>query len=112
MSFVLNLQSDNDRDMCTRQQCIDRLRESSHYICENFGVRSLCIFGSVARGDNGPDSDVDVCVDMPARMSLVLGLKAFLEELFGSPVDLIRRHRNLRPFFLSRIEKDAIYVIR
>ena len=112
MIFVLNLQSDKDGDMCTRQQCIDRLRESSHYICENFGVRSLCIFGSVARGDNGPDSDVDVCVDMPARMSLVLGLKAFLEELFGSPVDLIRRHRNLRPFLLSRIEKDAIYLIR
>lgn len=98
--------------MCTRQQCIDRLRESAPYIRENFGVKSLCIFGSVARGDNRPDSDVDICVDMPAKMRLVLGLKIFLEELFGTSVDLIRRHRNLRPFFLSRIEQDAIYVIR
>ena len=66
----------------------------------------------MARGDNGPDSDVDVCVDMPAKMSLVVGLRLFLEELFGTPVDLIRRHKNLRQLFLSRIERDAIYVIR
>ena len=106
------MQSDNDRKMCTKQECIDRLTESAPYICNKFGVKSLCIFGSVARGDNRPDSDVDVCVDMPAKMSMVLGLKTFLEDLFGTSVDLIRRHRNLRPFFLSRIERDAIYVIR
>lgn len=97
--------------MCTRQQCIERLRESAPYIRENFGVKYLCIFGSVAKGDNRPASDVDICVDMPAKMRLVLGLKIYLEELFGTSVDLIRTHRNLRPFFLSRIEQDAIYVV-
>ena len=50
--------------------------------------------------------------DMPPKMNLVLGLKNFLEDLFGAPVDLIRRHKNLRPIFLARIERDAIYVIR
>lgn len=98
--------------MFTRQQCIDLLTQASSHIRNEFGVESLCLFGSVARGENGPDSDVDVCVDMPPKMKLVIGLKLFLEELFGAPVDLIRRHKNLRPFFLSRIEKDAIYVIR
>lgn len=98
--------------MCTRQQCIDRLTEAAPYIRKEFGVSSLCLFGSVARGDNRPDSDIDVCVDMPPKMQLVLGLKSFLEELFGISVDLIRRHPGLRPFFLSRIERDAIYVIR
>ncbi|WP_367268130.1 nucleotidyltransferase family protein [uncultured Muribaculum sp.] len=66
----------------------------------------------MARGDNRPDSDVDVFVDMPSRMTLVVGLKLFLESLLENPVDLIRRHKNIRPFFLSQIEKDAIYVIR
>ncbi len=97
--------------MCTRQQCIDRLTECAPYIRQEFGVTSLCLFGSMARGDNGSESDIDVCVDMPPKMNLVLGLKFFLEELFGTSVDLIRRHKNLRPFFLSHIEKDAIYVI-
>lgn len=98
--------------MCTRKQCIDKLIEAAPYIRKEFGVKSLCIFGSVARGDNGPASDVDVCVDMPPKMSMVVGLRLFLEGLFGSSVDLIRRHDKLRPFFLSRIERDAIYVIR
>lgn len=50
--------------MCTRQECIDRLTEAAPYIRKEFGVTSLCLFGSMARGDNGPDSDVDVCVDI------------------------------------------------
>ena len=98
--------------MCTRQQCINRLQEPAPYIQKEFGVTSLCIFGSVARGENRPDSDVDVCVDMPPRLQSIMGLKRFIESLVGTSVDLIRRHRNLRPFFLSQIEKDAIYVIR
>lgn len=98
--------------MCTRQQCIDRLTTAAPYIQQKYGVTSLCLFGSMARADNKPDSDVDVCVDMPPKMNLVLGLKNFLEDLFGAPVDLIRRHKNLRPISLARIERDAIYVIR
>ena len=98
--------------MYTRQQCIDRLTKAAPQIREKYGVKSLCLFGSMARGDNTPDSDVDVCVDMPAKAALVLGLKRYLEELTGSSVDLIRRHANLRRFFLAQIEKDAIYVIR
>ncbi|WP_363322824.1 nucleotidyltransferase family protein [uncultured Muribaculum sp.] len=98
--------------MCTLQQCINRLNEAAPYIRQEFGVKSLCLFGSMARGDNRPDSDVDVFVDMPSRMTLVVGLKLFLESLLENPVDLIRRHKNIRPFFLSQIEKDAIYVIR
>lgn len=97
--------------MCTRQQCIERLTEAAPQIREKYGVKSLCLFGSMARGDNSPDSDVDVCVDMPAKATLVLGLKRYLEKLTGSP-DVIRRHTNLRSFFLAQIEKDAIYVIR
>lgn len=102
----------NELIMCTRQQCIDKLTEAAPYIRREFGVKSLCLFGSVARGENRPDSDVDVCVDMPAKTGLVLGLKNFLEDLLKTSVDLIRRHSNLRPFFLSRTERDAIYVIR
>lgn len=98
--------------MCTRQQCIDLLTEAAPYIRREFGVKSLCLFGSTARGDNRADSDVDVCVDMPPTMSLVVGLKSFLERLLGTSVDLIRRNKHLREFFLSRIERDAIYVIR
>ncbi len=98
--------------MCTRQQCIDRLIEAAPFIRREFGVKTLCLFGSMARGDNTGDSDVDISVDMPSTLGLVVGLRLFLESLFGMSVDLIRRHSNLRPVFLSRIERDAVYVIR
>ncbi len=97
--------------MYTRQQCIDRLSEAAPYIIEHFEVKSMCLFGSMARGDNRENSDVDICVEMPPKISKVLELKRYLEDLFGMSVDLIRRHGNLRPFFLSQIEKDAVYVI-
>lgn len=97
--------------MCTRQECINKLTREAPYLREKFGVKSLCIFGSVARGENSADSDVDICVDMPPRLVLVAGLRNYLESLFETSVDLVRRHSNLRPFFLSQIEKDAIYVI-
>lgn len=98
--------------MCTRQQCIDRISEATPYIQREFGVQTLCIFGSVARGDNHEGSDVDVCVDMPPKMLLLLRLKRFLEELVGTSVDLVRLHRGINPFFLSQIQKDAIYIIQ
>lgn len=98
--------------MCTRTECIEKLTNAAPYIREEFGVRSMCLFGSMARGDNNPDSDVDLFVDMPPRALKVLKLKTFLQDLLGVSVDLIRKHNGLRPLFLSQIEKDAIYLIR
>ena len=55
------------------------------------GVHVLGVFGSVARGEDRPDSDVDLLVELPAGMGLfaIAKLQNELEELLGSPVDLI-----------------------
>ena len=98
--------------MCTRTECIEKLTNAAPYIREEFGVRSMCLFGSMARGDNNSDSDVDLFVDMPPKALTVLKLKTFLQDLLGVSVDLIRKHNGLRPLFLSQIEKDAIYLIQ
>lgn len=96
--------------MCTRQQCIDRLTEKAPYIRQEFGVKSLCLFGSMARGDNRPTSDVDVCVDMPPKIYRILMLKRYLESLLGAPADIVRRHGNLSDFFIKEIERDGLYI--
>lgn len=96
--------------MCTRTECIEKLTNAAPYIREEFGVRSMCLFGSMARGDNNPDSDIDLFVDMPPKALKVLKLKTFLQDLLGVSVDLIRKHNGLRPLLLSQIEKDAIYL--
>ncbi|MBI2939097.1 MAG: metallopeptidase family protein, partial [Chloroflexi bacterium] len=55
-----------------------------------FGVKSLALFGSVARDEAGPESDVDVLVefDGPPTFDQYIGLKLYLEDLLGAHVDL------------------------
>ena len=48
---------------------------------------------------------------MPPKFFLVVRLKAYLEELLDSPVDIIRKHQHLNPFLLKEIERDGIEVI-
>ena len=77
------------------------------------GVRSLALFGSVARNEAGPASDVDLLVEFegPATFDRYVALSFFLEELLGCSVDLVTR-RSLKPCMRSAIDidKDARYV--
>ena len=55
-----------------------------------FGVARLGLFGSFARGEARPDSDLDFVVDLKRRtFDDFMGLKIFLEDLFGRRVDLV-----------------------
>jgi hypothetical protein len=60
-------------------------------IRQKFDVQSLSLFGSVARGESRPDSDLDILVTYSQAPSLFkcLYLKEYLEELFHQPVDLV-----------------------
>ena len=55
------------------------------------GIRNLAVFGSVARGEDGPDSNLDLAADLPAEMGLVgLGrARDDFEAIVGRPVDLV-----------------------
>ena len=78
---------------------------------KQFGVRSLRLFGSFARGEAGPGSDVDVLVDLggPAGFDQYMGLLGFLEEILGARVDLVTV-RGLRPELRPEVEREAISV--
>jgi len=98
--------------MLVRQECIDRIKANEDYITSQFEVKSLRLFGSLARNQQRESSDVDICVEMPPDMFQLIGLKQYLEELLGCDVDVIRMHRNIDNFLLNQIEKDGIYIIR
>src|SRR4051812_16612182 len=53
------------------------------------GVRRAALFGSVARGDNRPDSDIMIEIEPDARITVYdyAGLKEYIESLFDGPVD-------------------------
>ncbi|HUY50704.1 MAG TPA: helix-turn-helix domain-containing protein [Streptosporangiaceae bacterium] len=73
------------------------------------GVKNLRVFGSVARGEDRPDSDVDLLADLPAGLSLFgLGrVAAELEDILGSRVDLIPAG-DLKPGARARVERDLV----
>jgi hypothetical protein len=58
---------------------------------EHFGVKILGVFGSVARGEAKPDSDVDVLFDTTRRIGLmnVVKTQSFIEDALDRPVDLV-----------------------
>ena len=98
--------------MLKRQECIDRILANANEIIEDFGVRSLRLFGSVARNEQHETSDVDIFVDMDPDLFQLIGLKEYLENLLGCDVDIVRKHRNNNEFLLKQIEKDGIDIIK
>ena len=95
------------------QSCIKTIKEHSSKIVGDFGIRSLCIFGSVSRNEQTEKSDLDVCVETQSPNPFLLAsLKDYLESIFKCPVDVIRMHKNMDPLLKSRIERDGIYAIR
>ncbi len=76
-----------------------------------FNVKSLSLFGSVARDEAGPSSDIDVLVEFngPARFDDYMDLKFFLEDLTGRRVDLVT-NRSLHPGLRPYVERDLLRV--
>jgi predicted nucleotidyltransferase len=98
--------------MTSRDQILEIIRSNQQMLAE-LGVRHAALFGSVARGDDRPDSDIDIMVEVDAekvRGIVAIGrIQARLEKLLGRPVDLARRDR-MRPHVSTEAEKDAVYV--
>jgi len=78
---------------------------------QRHGVKSLEVFGSLARGEAQPDSDVDLLVEFEgtATFDRFMDLKFFLEDLLQRRVDLVTRAA-LNPRIRPAIEREAIRV--
>jgi predicted nucleotidyltransferase len=87
------------------------LKENLPVLRSRYGVRNLSVFGSVARGEERPDSDVDILVEFEQTPNFdqFMDLKFYLEELLQTKVDLVTRHA-LKPRMRPFIEKEALLV--
>lgn len=94
-----------------RDQVIRQLRAHEGEI-RRLGVRNLYLFGSTARGDARPESDVDLFFDYDnPRFSLIelADLKLRLGEILDAPIDIMSRG-SLHPRLQPRIEGSALQV--
>lgn len=88
---------------------IQEKREDILTIAQKHGAHNIKIFGSVARGEDREDSDLDLLVEMESDRSLLdrIGLMQDLEDLLGRKVE-VANVRGLRDRFRSRILAEAI----
>lgn len=78
-------------------------------LCRRYGIARLEVFGSVARGEQRPDSDVDLLYTLEGGRALgweVEDLVESLTEVFHRPVDLVSR-RSLHPMIRDRVMAEA-----
>ena len=83
----------------------ERLRD----VCERYGVASLEVFGSAARNEDRPDSDVDLLYVLKPHARLgfrLFDLEDELGNLFGRPVDLVSR-KSINKYIRERVLADA-----
>jgi hypothetical protein len=94
-----------------RQDAIVVLRQHADAL-RSKGVRHAALFGSVARGDSRPNSDIDILVefDPSARVTIFdyVGVKDYIAALFEGPVDVIDREA-LKPHLRRSSVRDAVY---
>ncbi len=78
---------------------------------DGFGVRSIAIFGSFARGEARADSDIDILVEFnrPVGLFEFAGLKLYLEKVLGREVDLVTPDA-LRKEMRNDILREAVHV--
>ena len=96
--------------MLDKTQTIEKLRSTRQYLGEHYGVHSMMLFGSLAKGLQHEGSDVDVCVEMVPNLFKQAGIKAYLEELLGCDVDVVRLREHMNPVFKQQILKYGVRV--
>lgn len=83
-------------------------REAILKLAEKYGATNVRVFGSVARGEARPDSDVDFLVDFPEKSSIfdAIGLWLDLADLMGREVSVVPAGADER--FEKRIQQDLV----
>lgn len=94
-----------------REIIIKQLKQFKRESWQKYRIKSLGIFGSVARGEINEKSDIDIVIETSEpNLFLIVEIKEELEKQLHQHVDIIRKRERMNPFLKKRIEKDAIYV--
>ena len=101
----------SQNDALDRDQVLATLRQLAPQLQQKYGVTRLGIFGSVARNEATPNSDIDIVLELtiPDLFTMV-DIKTDLEETFQRSIDLIRYRPRMNPYLKRRIDHDAIFI--
>jgi uncharacterized protein len=97
--------------MVRTDEILDSLRQAKPQLAAAFRVQEIGLFGSVIRGEQREDSDIDILVDLPEEADLLdlIGLSQFLEERLHHKVDVVPK-KSLRIEIRERVLKEVRFL--
>ena len=94
-----------------KKEVLSVLKRHKKEFERQYGLTALGIFGSVARGEATPTSDVDVVVQMrEPNLFFMVHIKDTLADELHGHVDIIHYRERMNPFLRRRIDRDVVYV--
>jgi len=94
-----------------KQEILEQLKKFKEENYLKYGITAFGIFGSVARGQYNPKSDLDIFIKTQTPNPFILvHIKEELEKLFNTHVDIVRLHENMNSFLKNHIDKEGINV--
>jgi uncharacterized protein len=99
-----------DKKQLSREAILRELRNHGAEFERLYGVTKIGVFGSAARGELRPKSDIDVVVEMrDPDLFYLVHIKETLEKEFHRQVDIIRYRNSMNPYLKARIDREACY---
>jgi len=102
---------DKKKSIENKEEVINLLKRNLVSI-KNFGIRKIGLFGSIARGDSKPESDIDILIEFEEdseKFSNLINLYFFLQELLGRKVELVTT-RGISPYIAPHILREVEYI--
>ena len=109
---------DNQKDLnnqmektLSKNEIINLIKAEKSFLKETFGVLNIGLFGSYAKDQQTPDSDIDLLVEFAEpRFDWIAGLNIYMEKKLDRKIEIIRKRTLSQSRFFERIEQEIIYV--
>lgn len=96
----------------SKNEIINLIKAEKSFLKENYGVLNIGLFGSYAKDQQTPDSDIDFLVEFEKpRFDWIAGLNIYMEKKFERKIEIIRKQTLNKSRFFERIEQEIIYAL-